>query len=173
MRSTTQPRSRARGSRGVRAVVGLLSAVLVVGLVGSAPVAEAAPKAKPGRYAGNLLGDDGRPVDAEWIRFKVKKKKVVKLRSRVWLHCYTYPNSYSQLPVVFTMPKAKIKKGRVDLAWQESFVVDGEPETLEGRVQLRFKKNGTVTGQLSVDVANCASRLGDPPHWVKLRAKRK
>lgn len=130
--------------------------------------------AKPGKYAGTTL-DEGKPVKAEYIRFRVKGKRVVGFQSRVWVHCWRYPMTYTQYPVVFSMPKAKIKKKkkRIDHRWKQDFEVDGETETLNGWVQLRFRGKGKVTGRLSIDFANCATRLGDPPHWVDLRARRK
>lgn len=155
----------------------LLPAVVIpVGPASAAPtesrLAKSGP-AKPGKYAGTTL-DEGKPVKAEYIRFRVKGKRVVGFQSRVWVHCWSYPMTYTQYPVVFSMPKAKIKKKkRIDYRWKQDFKVDGETETLNGWVQLRFRGKGKVTGRLSIDFANCATRLGDPPHWVDLRARRK
>lgn len=154
----------------------LLGIALAFALAGtlSAPAtpAAAAQRAQPGTYAGTLL-DDGKPVKKEFVRFRVKKKRVVRFKVRAWVHCYSYPNTYTQLPVVVKMPKTKIRKNKIDRSWKQRYKVDGERYTLNGRVKLKFTKKRKVTGRVSIDFANCATRLGDPPHWVKLRAKKK
>jgi len=151
----------------------MTAAVLVAAaLVAGAGPADAASRARPGRYVGTTV-EAGTPVAAEWVRFRVRRTKVVGFTSRVWVHCYVYPNSYYQLPLVFRMPTAKIRRNKVDRAWTQRIRVEGETEELKGRVQLRFKRGRTVTGRLSVEVANCATRLGDPPYWLGLRVKRK
>ncbi|KRF11282.1 hypothetical protein ASG90_16080 [Nocardioides sp. Soil797] len=161
----------------VLTVVALVGPVLPVAdaaaPVGAAvmPAPVAAASVANGKYAGNVL-EKGKPQKKEWVRFRVKAhKKVVSFKSRVWLHCYSYPNTYYSLPVVFGMPKTKIRKGRIDRSWQKSFRVEGETETLKGKVQLRFRSRGKVTGRLSIDLANCATRLGDAPYWVRLKAR--
>lgn len=161
-------------SRSIRAVSILLGAVLALSLVvGTPTAATAASPAKSGTYKGTLLDDEGQAVKKEWVRFRVKDKStVVRFRSRIWVQCYIPPLTYYQLPLVFKMPKAAIKKNKVDRSWEQEIELEDETETLKGRVQLRFRKQGKVTGRVSIDVANCASRLGDPPYWVKLRAKR-
>lgn len=129
--------------------------------------------AKPGKYKGTLV-EDGEPSAKEWLRFKVSAngRKVTSYKSRVWVVCYQYPNTYYQLPVVFEAPNARIGSDRrVDRSWTETFTVDGEEETLTGRLKLKFKRNGKVKGEVSVDFANCATRLGDPPYFVPLQAK--
>lgn len=168
----------------VRPLAALLAAALALSaavaapatasMANTAPAAEtsAANHAKPGKYRGTLL-EEGKPVKKEWIRFQVKGKKVVKLRNRIWVVCYLPPTTYYQLPLVFKMPKATIKKNKIDRKWTQEIELEDQTETLTGRVQLKFGKQGKVTGRVSIDVANCASRLGDPPYWVDLRAKRK
>ena len=147
-------------------------AAVAAALVSSWLTGPAATAADAGSYRGTVIEDDGQVSPKEWVRFRVsQRQRVVDFRSRVWLQCYVYPNSYYQLPVVFEMPKARIDGRRVDRSWTQQIPVDDEVETLEGRVQLRFKANGAVRGRLSIDVANCASRLGDPPYWVSFRAK--
>ncbi|MCR1785120.1 hypothetical protein KVF89_21455 [Nocardioides carbamazepini] len=164
-----------RRPRSVAALVTVL-VTAVAGLVIAGPSASPARAAAPvasGKYAGTIV-EDGAPSAEEWVRFRVKKgKRIVGFNTRVWLQCYTYPNTYTQLPAVVEMPKAPISRRKVDHAWTQQFTVDGEVETLEGRLQLRFGKGGKVTGQLSVDVANCATRLGEAPYWVPLSARRK
>lgn len=168
-----------RHSRFARAAV-----VAVLALIGPLlPGAQATPSASPaaqlaaaapvgnGKYVGTTL-EGGKPVKKEWVRFKVKKhKSVAKFRSRVWVHCYVYPNQYYSLPLVFKMPKTKIHNKRIDRSWQKTIRLENDTKTLKGRVKLRFRKKGKVTGKISIDVANCATRLGDPPYWVKLKAK--
>ncbi|WP_235738135.1 hypothetical protein [Nocardioides alcanivorans] len=149
-----------------------LALLLALTLVTPTGPAAAAQRAQPGKYAGNVL-DAGKPSKKEYVRFTVKGRRVVKLKGRVWVHCYTYPSTYTQLPVVFTMPKAKIKRNKIDKSWKTKYKVDGESYTFTGRVKLSFKKRGKVSGRLSVDFANCASRLGDPPYWVKLKARKR
>ncbi len=171
----------------VRPLAALLAATLALSASAAAPAvataspaantalaaeASAANHAKPGKYRGTLL-EEGKPVKKEWIRFQVKGKKVVKLRNRIWVVCYLPPTTYYQLPLVFKMPKATIKKNKIDRKWTQEIELEDQTETLTGRVQLKFRKQGKVTGRVSIDVANCASRLGDPPYWVDLRAKRK
>ncbi|MDQ6523800.1 hypothetical protein RB608_09330 [Nocardioides sp. LHD-245] len=164
-------RRRASAAAFVAALAAALSGLIVAGP--SVSPAQAAAPVASGKYAGTIV-EDGAPSTEEWVRFRVKKgKRVVGFKTRVWLQCYAYPNTYSQLPAVVEMPKASIARRRVDHTWTQQFTVDGEVETLEGRVQLRFTKGGKVTGQLSVDVANCATRLGEAPYWVPLSARRR
>lgn len=153
------------------------AAVLVPGIVpasGAAPVTPVKP-VTAGTYEGYLLDPDtGEPTPAETIRFKVRKdgKRVVKFVADISVVCYSYPNTYTSLPVVVKAPDAKVKNRKADWSWTEDYVVDGETYTLTGLVQLRFSQGKKVTGQLSVDFANCATRTGDAPYWVPVRAQR-
>ena len=89
----------------------------------------------------------------------------------MWVVCYEYPNNYYQLPVVFSAPAARIDADRtVDKTWTEPYTVDGVDYTLTGRLQLKFKPGGKVTGQVSIDFASCATVTGDPPYFVPLKA---
>lgn len=138
--------------------------------------ADAAPRqgaAKPGRYTGTVL-EDGKPSTKEWIRFRVSKNGRVlqNFRSRVWVICYDYPNTYTHLPVRFRAPNARIVKGKVNRRWQQRYTVDGERYRLRGHLRLNLRRP-VVRGQISVDFSSCATKLGDPPHFVPLRASRR
>jgi hypothetical protein len=137
------------------------------------PAAGAPAPVKPGKYAGNVI-EDGQPSTKEWLRFRVATsgRKVTSYESRVWVVCYEYPNTYYQLPVVFSAPAARIDADRkVEKSWTEPYTVDGVEYTLTGRLELKFKPGGRVTGQVSIDFASCATRTGDPPYFVPLKAK--
>lgn len=154
-------------------VLALVASVLGLVVGPSAGPAHAAAPVASGKYAGTLV-EDGAASAQEWVRFRVRKNKVVTgFKVQLWLQCYSYPNTYYQLPAVVEAPKAAIAGRRVDHVWTQTITLEGSVETLEGRLQLRFRKGGKVTGQLAVDVANCASRLGEAPYWVPLRARRR
>lgn len=162
-----------------RRPVPTLAAVVVLVLLGplstagsaGAHAAMSGARVATGAYAGTVV-EDGDPSPKEWVRFKVdRRQRVVDFRIRLWLQCYVYPNTYYQLPAVVEMPTARVRDRRVDRTWREQIELEDDVETLRGRVQLAFRKRGRVTGRISVDVANCASRLGDAPYWVPLRAR--
>lgn len=172
---TVHPDSRRRPAVPVPLFTVLALVASMVGLVvgpSAAPARAAAPVAS-GKYVGTIV-EDGAPSAQEWVRFRVRNgKRVTGFKAQVWLQCYSYPNTYYQLPAVVEAPKAAVAGRRVDHAWTQQITLEGSVETLEGRLQLRFGKGGKVTGQLSVDVANCATRLGEAPYWVPLRARRR
>lgn len=152
-------------------LVACLAAAPATADVTTAPAAAGA-KVANGKYAGTVI-ENGKPSKKEWVRFRVKAgSKVVSFRSRIWLTCYLYPNSYYKLPVVFKMPKAAIKKRKVDRSWRQKIKVEGDTETLKGRVQAKFGAGRKARGRISIDVANCASRLGSSPYWVPFRVRR-
>ena len=152
-----------------------LTVALVMPSAGTAGSAAGAPApARPGKYVGTVI-EDGQPSTKEWLRFRVSSngRKVTSYESRVWVVCYEYPNSYYQLPVVFSAPSARIGANRtVDKSWTEPYLADGVEYTLTGRLQLKFKPSGRVTGQVSIDFASCATLTGDPPYFVPLKAHR-
>lgn len=157
-------------------VLTMLAPMLITGAPGSHGAQAVAPtisgsRVATGAYAGTVV-EDGEPSPKEWVRFNVnRRQRVVGFRVRLWLQCYIYPNTYYQLPAVVEMPRASVRNRRIDRTWREQIELEDDVETLRGRVQLTFRKRGSVTGRISVDVANCASRLGDPPYWVPLRAR--
>ncbi len=159
---------------GIRGMGFALLVALVMTPAGMhAPAAGAPAPVKPGKYEGNII-EDGQPSTKEWLRFKVAAsgRKLTSYRSRVWVVCYEYPNNYYQLPVVFSAPAARIDGNRkVDKTWTEPYTVDGEQYTLTGQLELQFKPGGRVTGQVSIDFASCATRTGEPPYFVPLKAK--
>ncbi|UYM03608.1 hypothetical protein [Solicola gregarius] len=140
---------------------------------GQATSGSAAGKIRSGKYTGHII-EDGKPSKKEWLRFRVTKKRkyVTGYASRVWVICYSYPSTYTHLPVKFRAPAAKIKRGKVDRRWKRKFTVDGERYTFKGRLKLNLRKR-TVRGQISVDFASCATKLGDPPYFIPLRARHK
>lgn len=160
---------------GIRSVGFSLMVALLLAPAGMrAPAAGAPAPAKPGKYVGTLV-EDGQPSTKEWLRFKVAAsgRKITSYESRVWVVCYEYPNTYYQLPVVFSAPAARIDANRtVDKTWTEPYTADGVEYTLTGRLQLKFKPSGRVTGQVSIDFASCATLTGDPPYFVPLKAHR-
>lgn len=162
---------------GIRSVgLGLMVALLLApaGMRAPAAGAPAPAPAQPGKYVGNIV-EDGQPSTKEWLRFRVSSngRKVTSYESRVWVVCYEYPNSYYQLPVVFSAPSARIGANQtVDKTWTEPYIADGVEYTLTGRLQLKFKPGGRVTGQVSIDFASCATVTGDPPYFVPLKAHR-
>ena len=99
---------------GIRSVGLVLMVALLLAPAGmQAPASGAPVPAKPGKYVGNIV-EDGQPSMKEWLRFRVSNngRKVTSYESRVWVVCYEYPNSYYQLPVVFSAPSARIDANR-------------------------------------------------------------
>jgi hypothetical protein len=171
-RASGQP-GRRRAIPAIFLLIALVAAWAISGAL--SPDAQAAPKPKPGAYAGHLTKDNGNVSNKEWLRFKVSRKGKVLTgyRSRLWVVCYSYPNDYSRLPVKFKAPKARIKGGKVSRRWTRNYTVEGERYKLTGLLKLRFRKRGRFRGKISLDFGSCATKTGDFPYFVPLKGKRR
>ena len=156
---------------GLAAPIGAADAASTSGTSGD--TSKIASKVRAGKYVGHRI-KNGKPSKKQWLRFRVTKKRkyVRKYRSRIWVICYSYPSTYTTLPVKFSAPPARIRKGLVDRRWRRKFTVDGERYTLKGRLKLNLRKR-KVRGRVSLDFASCATKTGHPPHFVPIRARHK
>ncbi len=163
---------------GIRSVgLGLMVALLLApaGMRAPAAGAPAPAPAQPGKYVGNIV-EDGQPSTKEWLRFRVSSngRKVTSYESRDVGGLLRVPQQL--LPasgrVLGPQRPHRRQSETVDKTWTEPYIADGVEYALTGRLQLKFKPGGRVTGQVSIDFASCATVTGDPPYFVPLKAHR-
>lgn len=154
----------------------VVAAVCIASLAPAATASVGDERVRAGRYQG-LIHDIGKkPSGKEWNRFKVtpSRKYVKGFKAKLWVICYSYPGTYTRLPVKFDGPRLmRIRHGVVDRRWKKPFTVDGEKYVFKGRLKMRFDRRSRVQrGRIWVEFSSCGTTTGDPVGPSGLRAHR-